>query len=115
MDAHVQSLLESGTTLPAGTPSGVFASTDAGATWSAQDTGLTDTRIQTLALDPHKATTVYAGTHAAGVWVSLDAAATWKRLGGNKGLTDLDVTSMAFGAGKIYAGTDRGVFVAKHA
>ena len=50
-------------TLYAGTAGGgVFKSTDAGGTWSALNTGLTDLAVNALAIDPLTPTTLYAGT-----------------------------------------------------
>ena len=51
------------TTLYAGTDGGgVFKSTDGGGSWSAVNTGLTDTYVHALAIDPATPTTLYAGT-----------------------------------------------------
>ena len=47
-------------TLYAGTGGGVFKSTDAGATWSAANTGLTNA-VDALAIDPVTPSTLYAG------------------------------------------------------
>ena len=64
-------------TLYAGTyGGGVFKSTDAGATWSAANTGLDSTGVTALAIDPNTPSTLYAGT-GGGVFKSTDAGATW--------------------------------------
>ena len=47
---------------------GVFKSTNGGATWSAVNTGLTNTDVYTLAIDPITPTTLYAGTWGGGVF-----------------------------------------------
>ena len=41
---------------------GVFKSTNGGANWSAANTGLTNTDVRALAIDPATPTTLYAGT-----------------------------------------------------
>jgi photosystem II stability/assembly factor-like uncharacterized protein len=42
--------------------SGVYESTNGGENWTAINTGLTDTNIASLAIDPESPTTIYAGT-----------------------------------------------------
>ncbi|HKC87065.1 MAG TPA: SBBP repeat-containing protein [Blastocatellia bacterium] len=51
-------------TIYAGTPLGVFKTTDAGANWSLASNGLATRNITSLAIDPAAANTVYAGTVA---------------------------------------------------
>jgi hypothetical protein len=59
-------------------PGGVFKSTDAGATWSAANAGLTNTSVSALAVDPIMPRTLYAGTASlSGVFRSTDAGTTW--------------------------------------
>src|SRR4029077_2609098 len=62
---------------------GVYKSTDAGATWGS--TGLTNTFVNALAIDPLAPSTLYAGTGSGGIFKSTDAGATWR--GANAGLT----------------------------
>jgi photosystem II stability/assembly factor-like uncharacterized protein len=47
---------------------GIFKSANAGATWTAIDSGLLGTHISALAIDPHDTSTLYAST-ASGVYV----------------------------------------------
>src|SRR2546428_13946736 len=72
---------QTSTTLYAGTfRDGVFKSTDGAATWSAVNTGLTNTRrsVKALAIDPQTPTTLHAGTYfdrdseVTGVYTSID-------------------------------------------
>jgi photosystem II stability/assembly factor-like uncharacterized protein len=71
--------------LYAGTPDGVFKSTDEGDSWEAETRGLLDpvtaqvAAIDVLALDPQDSSTVYADGYS-GLYVSHDSAATWTRL-----------------------------------
>jgi hypothetical protein len=58
------------TTLYAGTgDGGVFKSTDGGATWTANSTGLTNLDVQALAINPTMPTTLYAGTDGNSVFM----------------------------------------------
>ena len=64
-------------TLYAGTTGGLFKSLDAGANWSAVNSGLTNTFVLDLAIDPTTPATLYAGTNGGGVFKSLNAGANW--------------------------------------
>jgi photosystem II stability/assembly factor-like uncharacterized protein len=81
------------TTLYAGTDgAGVFKSTDGGGTWVAANVGLTNLRINALAVPPPEPTTIYAGT-GGGVFKSIDGGATWSAV--NVGLTNLSAYALA--------------------
>jgi len=60
---------------------GVFASEDSGASWRSANSGLTDLRIQCLAVSPADPKSVYAGAFAGG-FRSTDGGASWTALGG---------------------------------
>ena len=47
----------------------MFKSTDGGSTWNALNTGLTNTGVHALAIDPMEPRRVYAGTSGGGVFV----------------------------------------------
>jgi hypothetical protein len=90
----------------AGTGSGLFISTDAGATW--EPTDLTGS-VRTLVCDPGHPADIFAGTYNNGVLASTDGGTTWTEM--NDGLTCKKVLSLAFRAGTentIYAGTEGG-------
>ena len=90
----------------AGTGSGLFRSTDAGATWEATD--LTRS-VRTLVYDPAHPQDMFAGTYGYGVYASNDSGATWTQM--NDGLTCNKVLSLALRPGAentIYAGTEGG-------
>lgn len=55
-------------TLYAGTYSGVFKSTNSGASWSRMNTGLSHTNVRSLALERAATTTLYAGTSGGSVY-----------------------------------------------
>ncbi|HMD49104.1 MAG TPA: SBBP repeat-containing protein, partial [Bryobacteraceae bacterium] len=72
----IASAPSSPSTFYAGTPIGVFQSTDAGITWkTTSGTGLAGPAT-TLAVDSNSSTTVYAGT-AQSLYVSTDGAMSW--------------------------------------
>ncbi|MHB1389821.1 MAG: WD40/YVTN/BNR-like repeat-containing protein [Thermoleophilia bacterium] len=98
-----------------GTPFGsVFKSTDAGASWSAVNSGLPVADVEALAVSPNFATdhTLFAGTHgyrdASGVYESTDAGLSWRAV--NTGLTVTGVAALAISPNfasdhTIFAGT----------
>jgi photosystem II stability/assembly factor-like uncharacterized protein len=92
---------------------GVFKSTDGGAHWSPANTGLTNTSIQALAVDPSNPATVYAGTAAGGVFKSVDAGGSWSAI--NSGLTNTGIRALVVdpvAPSTIYVATfGGGVFV----
>ncbi len=88
--------------------SGVFKSTDGGATWTAVNSGPT---VSTVAVDPQNPRTVYAGVGGRGVFKTTDGATSWSAV--NSGLTTLSVNSLAIDSqnpSTIYAGTGGGLF-----
>ncbi len=56
---------------------GVFRSDDGGASWGPPGSGLVITDVHSLAVDPKTPTTLWAGTHGGGVYVSRDGGASW--------------------------------------
>ncbi|MCG8458111.1 MAG: hypothetical protein MI919_17680 [Holophagales bacterium] len=80
-EVEVVSLLYSGTTLLAASPSGLYRRADGDEPlWKASTQGLQQNDILCLAPDGEKA--VLAGTTAGGVYRSTDAGRVWERLGG---------------------------------
>lgn len=82
------------TTLYAGNVcSGVFKSLDGGDSWSAVNTGLTDTAVSALAINPATPAILYAGTFSGGVFQSLNGGSSWSAV--NSGLTNTNVLALA--------------------
>ena len=61
----------------AATSSGVFKTTDGGASWTPANTGLSGIHVFSLAIDPRTPTTVYAGTFGNKVFKTTDGGEHW--------------------------------------
>jgi len=98
-------------TVYAGTSdSGVYKSTDGGATWTQRSSGMGNLDVLSLAIDPFTPTIVYAGIYA-GVYKSTDGGATWAQR--SSGMGNQNVVSLAVDPltpSIVYAGTDLGVY-----
>jgi photosystem II stability/assembly factor-like uncharacterized protein len=111
------------TTLYVGTGNGVFKSTDSGESWSAAQTGLPDSDIHILAIDPVTPTTLYSVVTKSssdlysvkekplGIFKSTDGGLNWSAVNG--GLTTNKITSVVINPAtptNLYVGTESGVF-----
>ena len=87
---------------------GIFRSTNNGDSWTAVNTGLTETYVFALAIN--SSGHIFAGTfYGGGVFRSTNNGDSWTAV--NTGLTNLDVEALAINAsGHIFAGTRGGVF-----
>src|SRR5262245_55569567 len=75
-----------------------------GSQWSAMNTGLADTNIRVVAIDPIDAASVYAGSDS-GVYRSVNGGVTWSNLG----LTRVRSLAIDFtNPNVLYAGTESG-------
>jgi len=85
---------------------GVFKSTDAGASWSAVNSGLPESYSYILAIDPLNPNTLYLGTSAGGgVFKSVDGGANWIAV--NSGLRASVVSTLVVdpqNIGTLYSG-----------
>lgn len=110
-DGTVQALSvdpETGRTVLAATPSGLFKSIDEGRSWS-QPADLAGLSTRAVIHDPTRPRTVYVGTIGHGVFLSTDDGASWSVIG--EGRTLWQVYSLSFDAtGNLYAATDAGVY-----
>ncbi len=95
------------------TGSGVFKTTDGGASWAIANAGLPTDNVLVLAIDPATHSTLYAGTDA-GVFKSTDGGQSWAAAnGGLDGAPSIVVNALAIAPGSpitLYAGTSAGVF-----
>jgi photosystem II stability/assembly factor-like uncharacterized protein len=90
---------------------GVHKSSDNGTTWSAANSGLSYYQVNSIVM---AGTTLFAGTSSeacnitspagTGIYRSLNNGASWTS--SNIGIGSAKVTSMAYGSGNLYAGTD---------
>jgi photosystem II stability/assembly factor-like uncharacterized protein len=89
---------------------GVFKSTDAGATWNAATTGLGQSSVTEIQVDPTTPMTVYAAT-GAGVYKTTNGGTLWSPA--DSGITDNSVDGLDMSPTSpltLYAATDAGVF-----
>ena len=94
---------------------GVFKSIDNGATWTAAATQPANKRIKALAINKSDSTKLYAATYGGGVFKSVNSGADWSACA-NTNLTNLNIVSLTIDTtGKLYAGTEAGVFVSADA
>jgi photosystem II stability/assembly factor-like uncharacterized protein len=85
-------------------------SNDETTTWTAINSGLTNTQVYALAIDPTNPNIIYAGTNG-GVFKSTNWGGNWSAI--NSGLTDTHVWALAIdpsNTSTLYAGTGEGVF-----
>ena len=102
-EVKVRVLLVNGTTVFAGTNTGVWSTTDNGTTWVQVNSGLTTLDVRALALN---GTTLYAGTNGGGIFRTADNGTTWTAT--NTGLTYGAVYALAANGTDVYAGTNGG-------
>lgn len=86
--------------------SGVWESMDGGEHWRVL-TGTSGARIESLAISPAHAEVIAAGT-SKGVFLTVDAGATWRRISSEADVEMQDITALAFDPADthtLYAGT----------
>ncbi|MBU1715114.1 MAG: DUF11 domain-containing protein [Proteobacteria bacterium] len=98
------------TTLYAGLDgAGVFKSENSGATWIPATIQPTNNRVR--ALVRKDSTTLFAATYGNGLFTSVNSGVDWT-VCANTDLTNLNLVSLTIdGNGKLYAGSEAGVFV----
>ena len=100
---HVRTFAVSGTNLFAGTIGGVFLSTNNGTSWTAVNTGLTNTNASALAVS---GTNLFAGTYSGGVYLLANNGTSWTAV--NTGLTNTYVNALAVSGTNLFVGTQAG-------
>lgn len=88
---------------------GIYKTTDGGATWAQADSGLTDPAVAALLVDQNNPDIVLAGTVNTGMFRSTDAGGTWQQVTPGFGPT----TAFLQTGVSIYAGTSQGVAVSE--
>jgi photosystem II stability/assembly factor-like uncharacterized protein len=92
---------------------GVFKSTNAGATWSAINTGLGDfASVSALIIDPIRPATLYAAIQDNDVFTTTNGGESWSALESN--LVGVLIYTLAWDPANptiLYAGTANGVYV----
>ncbi|MDO9036473.1 MAG: choice-of-anchor D domain-containing protein [Methanoregula sp.] len=89
---------------------GIFRSINSGSLWTPASMTPATTRIRALAISPLDSSKLFSATYGGGVYRSTDSGASWS-VCTNTGLSSLNVISLvADPAGKLYAGTEAGVF-----
>lgn len=100
--------IEYATVIYAGSPAGLFRSTDFGATWKPVGTGLPPAPVKSLLADRNGA--VIALTESGEVFRSADAGGRWSRLGATLPNPVRAVSLDASGDGSLWASAGRGLF-----
>jgi photosystem II stability/assembly factor-like uncharacterized protein len=90
---------------------GIYNSSDGGGNWSPATTQPANLRVKALVIKPGDGTKLFASTYGGGVFKSSDGGDNWSACT-NTNLTNLNVVSLTIdSSGKLYAGTEAGVFV----
>jgi hypothetical protein len=102
---YIDAFAVSGTNIFAGTSGGAFFSANDGTSWSAINTGLTNTTVNALVVSPATGgagdTSLFAGTNS-GVFLSTNNGTSWTAV--DSGLTKFDVHALAVSGTNLFAG-----------
>jgi hypothetical protein len=103
-DTHISQLAAVGTKLFAVTLNGVFVSDNNGMSWEADSSSLKNINCFVVVNNQ-----LFAGTDDSGVYLSVDAGATWTSVGSGMP-TNTRVWSLAASSDHLFAGTSSGVW-----
>ena len=99
---------------------GVLKSTNGGGSWRAMNAGLNGRAVGALAVDPRRASTIYAGTYDEGVLKSTDGGLSWRPV--SPRLAALSETAYVYSlaidprnTATVYVGTLDGLFKSTNA
>ncbi len=87
---------------------GVFYSDDAGASWISRNRGLTNVKVECLAIHPTVRNLLYTGTQSRGIFRSVDYGRTWEER--NVQLGSSNIYCIKTVGTDVYAGTPSGIF-----
>jgi ligand-binding sensor domain-containing protein len=90
-----------GSSLFAGTDSGLYLSSNNGLSWLAPTNGLTNDTVFTILVTD---TYLFAGTAQNGIFISIDSGKNWRQV--NEGLQDLNILSLTTLDDNVFVGTD---------
>lgn len=93
----------------AATSDGILKTSTAGTSWFSSSSGLTNTNVTALVIDPTDPTILYAGTSGSGVFKSTDSGASWNSA--SSGISNLGITALAIDPvtpSILYVGTTSG-------
>jgi hypothetical protein len=103
-DGIIADLAVSDSTIFAGTVNnGVFLSTNIGTSWTAVNSGLPNTVVQSFAVS---GSTIFAGTAGSGIFLSTNNGTDW--ISANAGITFSGIYSLIASGDNIFAGTNGG-------
>ncbi len=89
---------------------GIFISANSGGSWNPATRQPLNPHIRALAIKPGDSTRLFAATYGGGLFLSTDSGVTWDPCGTQP--ANLNIVSLVIdAAGKLYAGTEAGVFV----
>ena len=83
---------------------GVYTSVNGGSTWTAANTGITASQLNSLAID---GTTIYGAGQGTGVFVSTNNGLNWAAA--NTGLTSTQMSALGVNGGNVYCASGSGV------
>jgi hypothetical protein len=73
--------------------SGIFRSTDSGATWTQITNGIPTSKVTDLLADPTNDNRFFASVRGSGVYVTNDGGVSWSQVTGNSQITDVAQTA----------------------
>ena len=90
---------------------GIYKSINGGGSWTAATTQPANLHLRAVAIKPGDGTRLFAAAYGGGIFKSSDSGDTWTQCP-NTNLLNLNVVSLTLDStGKLYAGTEGGVFI----
>ncbi len=89
---------------------GVFKSSDGGRNWIAVNYGITNKRINAVAVNPHNSKIVYAGYEGEGFYKTTDGGEHWATINRTPLHHGTSIAIDRFDSSIVYLGTDSGMF-----